>query len=94
MESINSSCDYFSSIDQPKILTPNEINRLQTDKPICEFKRLKLEREASINWDKFYRRNRTNFFKDRHWTKADLQDLCPDIDFINVCQHKSTIIYD
>lgn len=28
----------------------------------------KYAREASRNWDRFYRRNRANFFKDRHWT--------------------------
>lgn len=28
----------------------------------------KYARESSRNWDKFYRRNKTNFYRDRHWT--------------------------
>uniref|UniRef100_A0A0K0EDI8 tRNA N(3)-methylcytidine methyltransferase n=1 Tax=Strongyloides stercoralis TaxID=6248 RepID=A0A0K0EDI8_STRER len=33
------------------------------------------------NWDIFYKRNKDNFFKDRHWSKKDLQDACPNLDF-------------
>lgn len=33
------------------------------------------EIEAKKNWDKFYLRNKTNFFKDRHWTKNEFEEL-------------------
>ena len=50
-----------------------EEQRLQLEKQdtrlITEFKANKLELEAQKNWDLFYKRNETNFFKDRHWTK-------------------------
>uniref|UniRef100_A0A0N4ZHA7 tRNA N(3)-methylcytidine methyltransferase n=1 Tax=Parastrongyloides trichosuri TaxID=131310 RepID=A0A0N4ZHA7_PARTI len=36
---------------------------------------------AQKNWDKFYKRNKDNFFKDRHWSKDDLQEACPHINF-------------
>lgn len=28
----------------------------------------KVQREASKNWDKFYKRHQDKFFHDRHWT--------------------------
>ncbi|CEF68265.1 Methyltransferase-like protein 6 [Strongyloides ratti] len=34
------------------------------------------------NWDIFYKRNKDNFFKDRHWSKRDLEEACPDLDFL------------
>ena len=33
------------------------------------------EREASKNWDLFYRRNRDRFFKDRHYLQAEWPEL-------------------
>lgn len=36
----------------------------------------KAEREAARNWDIFYKKNETRFFKDRHWTDREFeQDL-------------------
>lgn len=43
--------------------------------PVSEFKQLKLEKEAQKNWDLFYKRNSTNFFKDRHWTTREFEEL-------------------
>ncbi|EGF79114.1 hypothetical protein BATDEDRAFT_90104 [Batrachochytrium dendrobatidis JAM81] len=40
-----------------------------------EFKRNKLVDEAARNWDIFYKRNTTNFFKDRHWIEREFPDL-------------------
>ncbi|XP_043195061.1 tRNA N(3)-methylcytidine methyltransferase METTL6-like [Amphibalanus amphitrite] len=42
---------------------------------VSEFKRLKLEQEAAKNWDKFYKRNETRFYKDRHWTTREFKEL-------------------
>ena len=44
-------------------------------KIVSEFKQKKLEKEAQKNWDLFYKRNATNFFKDRHWTTAEFEEL-------------------
>ncbi|KAL0081947.1 methyltransferase-like protein 6 [Phycomyces blakesleeanus] len=35
----------------------------------------KYKKEAAKNWDMFYRRNTTKFFKDRHWTNREFEDL-------------------
>lgn len=37
----------------------------------------KYARESSKNWDKFYRRNKTNFFRDRRWTTTESTDGFP-----------------
>jgi methyltransferase-like protein 6 len=42
---------------------------------ISDFRKAQLERDARKNWDKFYLRNETNFFKDRHWTTREFKDL-------------------
>ena len=61
----------------PRNLTEAEKTRLQNDSiPVSEFKKNKLEKEAQRNWDLFYKRNSTNFFKDRHWTCREFQELC------------------
>ncbi|KAI8923622.1 S-adenosyl-L-methionine-dependent methyltransferase [Entophlyctis helioformis] len=42
---------------------------------LSEFMRAKLVTEAAKNWDLFYKNNATNFFKDRHWTEREFQEL-------------------
>ena len=65
------SCD-----DCNRILTPEEIKRLHKDTQlVSDFKRNKLEAEAKRNWDLFYKRNQTNFFKDRHWITREFPEL-------------------
>ncbi|KAJ3214934.1 GTPase-activating protein S13 [Dinochytrium kinnereticum] len=43
-------------------------------KPLSDFLANKIK-EASKNWDSFYKRNTTNFFKDRHWTTKEFAEL-------------------
>ncbi|KAI8039603.1 tRNA N(3)-methylcytidine methyltransferase METTL6 [Drosophila gunungcola] len=45
---------------------------------VPEFKANKLEIDAQRNWDIFYKRNETRFFKDRHWTTREFQELLED----------------
>ncbi|XP_026573578.1 methyltransferase-like protein 6 isoform X2 [Pseudonaja textilis] len=52
----------------PEQLAPNQVL-------ISDFKQQKLEKEAQKNWDLFYKRNSTNFFKDRHWTTREFEEL-------------------
>ncbi|TGZ66187.1 hypothetical protein CRM22_005455 [Opisthorchis felineus] len=47
----------------------------QVDSLIDQFNRKKLIREAGKNWDRFYNRNGTRFFKDRHWTTREFTEL-------------------
>nr|KAG5707632.1 hypothetical protein BaRGS_031014 [Batillaria attramentaria] len=57
-------------------LTAEEIERLKKDTALVSaFKQTKLEKEAEKNWDLFYKRNTTKFFKDRHWTKREFEEL-------------------
>ncbi|OWR51004.1 hypothetical protein KGM_208847 [Danaus plexippus plexippus] len=42
---------------------------------ITEARAARLEREAKRHWDIFYKRNETKFFKDRHWTTREFQEL-------------------
>nr|XP_054767439.1 tRNA N(3)-methylcytidine methyltransferase METTL6-like [Lytechinus pictus] len=62
--------------NHPRELTENEKQRLAEDKTcVSDFKQNKLEIEAKKNWDLFYKRNSTNFFKDRHWTTREFEEL-------------------
>lgn len=57
-------------------LAPEEAEKLAKDQVlVSDFKQLKLEKEAQKNWDLFYKRNSTNFFKDRHWTTREFEEL-------------------
>lgn len=42
---------------------------------VSAFKQMQLEKDAQKNWDLFYKRNTTNFFKDRHWTSREFEEL-------------------
>ncbi|KAJ2751578.1 hypothetical protein GGI19_004397 [Coemansia pectinata] len=44
---------------------------------VPEFWQKKYKDEAGRNWDKFYNRNSTNFFKDRNWTDREFEELRP-----------------
>lgn len=59
-----------------RVLTPEERERLGGERAlVSDFKLMKLEKEAQKNWDLFYKRNATNFFKDRHWTTREFEEL-------------------
>ncbi|XP_023326980.1 methyltransferase-like protein 6 [Eurytemora carolleeae] len=47
----------------------------QNSRFVPEFKANKLEVDAARNWDLFYKRNQTKFFKDRHWTTREFNEL-------------------
>ncbi|XP_062534636.1 tRNA N(3)-methylcytidine methyltransferase METTL6-like, partial [Armigeres subalbatus] len=61
----------------PKTLTDDEKLRLQEQnkRMISDFQARKLELEARKHWDLFYKRNETRFFKDRHWTTREFEEL-------------------
>ncbi|XP_012877613.1 PREDICTED: methyltransferase-like protein 6 isoform X2 [Dipodomys ordii] len=61
---------------QTRILSFEEEEKLKRDQVlVSDFKQKKLEKEAQKNWDLFYKRNSTNFFKDRHWTTREFEEL-------------------
>lgn len=57
-----------------RVLT-QEMEKLDGEVLVSDFKQIKLEKEAQKNWDLFYKRNSTNFFKDRHWTTREFEEL-------------------
>ncbi|KAK9514398.1 hypothetical protein VZT92_027866 [Zoarces viviparus] len=58
------------------LLSREELGRLGGERAlVSDFKLMKLEKEAQKNWDLFYKRNATNFFKDRHWTTREFEEL-------------------
>ena len=60
-----------------KTLTEEEHSKLCLDTElVSEYKQQKLEKEAKKSWDLFYKRNKTNFYKDRHWTTREFSELC------------------
>ena len=58
-------------------LTEEERAKLeaQNSRIVSPFKAQQLEKHASRNWDLFYKRNETLFFKDRNWTTREFQEL-------------------
>lgn len=60
-----------------RTLTSEEVETLkQHDSSLVpEFKKNKLEKDAAKNWDLFYKRNTTKFYKDRHWTRREFEEL-------------------
>lgn len=60
-----------------KVLTDDEKVRLeeQNKRMVTDFQARKLELEARKHWDLFYKRNETRFFKDRHWTTREFEEL-------------------
>lgn len=89
MESVETFVD-SAGIESPvrtddygvRILSQDEMDRLKDDRVVSEYKQQKLEKEAQKNWDLFYKRNTTNFFKDRHWTTREFEELkaCRQVD--------------
>lgn len=65
--------------EEPRTLSEAEKSLLASQKEMGDFKRRKLEIEAQKNWDRFYKRNKGKFFKDRHWTKNEITDILCDV---------------
>ncbi|XP_055593888.1 tRNA N(3)-methylcytidine methyltransferase METTL6 [Uranotaenia lowii] len=63
-----------------KVLSEAEQRLLQEQnkRMVSDFQSRKLELEARKHWDLFYKRNETRFFKDRHWTTREFEELLCD----------------
>jgi methyltransferase-like protein 6 len=74
--SCDDKCSSSSHGHWAKQLTDEEIAKLSSDTNlVSQFRQNKLEKEAKKNWDLFYKRNETNFFRDRHWTTREFNEL-------------------
>ncbi|XP_024083734.1 methyltransferase-like protein 6 isoform X2 [Cimex lectularius] len=65
-----SFADTKTLTDQEKKILENQDSRIVSD-----FVAKKIEAEVKKNWDLFYKRNETKFFKDRHWTTREFIEL-------------------
>jgi methyltransferase-like protein 6 len=67
---------------ETRILTSEERTKLQlqNERLVSEHQAAKLELSAKRYWDIFYKRNETKFFKDRHWTVREFEELSTDGD--------------
>lgn len=73
---VGSSATHQSTGSCERILSEEEMEKLKNDQVlVSDFKQQKLEIDAQKNWDLFYKRNSTNFFKDRHWTTREFEEL-------------------
>jgi len=62
-------------VHRPLTAEEEELLKCQETRTISERKQNQLESEARKHWDLFYKRNSTKFFKDRHWTLREFQEL-------------------
>ena len=68
-----------------RTLSEKEKEKLARDvNLVSEFKSNKFEKEAQKNWDVFYKRNTTKFFKDRHWTRREFGELINSSDEVSI----------
>lgn len=60
-----------------KCLTDEEIQKMevQNSRLVSEFQAIQLEKNTKKHWDLFYKRNEIRFFKDRHWTTREFEEL-------------------
>lgn len=76
-------CDQNSvSSTETRVLTSEERMKLQLQNKrlVSEHQAATLELNAKRYWDLFYKRNETKFFKDRHWTVREFEELSTDGD--------------
>jgi methyltransferase-like protein 6 len=71
-DNINDSVHGYRS-DAERVITTDEYDCLysletQERQQVSVFKQDQYDKNAQKHWDQFYKRNTSNFFKDRHWT--------------------------
>lgn len=57
-----------------------DIDRLRDEPTIRHYLVQKYQKDASRNWDLFYKRNTTHFFKNRYWLTREFPELIPEGD--------------
>ncbi|KAM7539203.1 hypothetical protein Aperf_G00000050649 [Anoplocephala perfoliata] len=66
----------LETINDPPISKEAQANLEHQLATLCTaFEHNKLQKEAGRNWDRFYNRHGVKFFRDRHWTRREFEDL-------------------
>ena len=69
------SSEGVAHVHRPLTAEEQELLKCQATRSVSERRQNQLESEARKHWDLFYKRNSTKFFKDRHWTLREFQEL-------------------
>ncbi|KAJ8674275.1 hypothetical protein QAD02_005537 [Eretmocerus hayati] len=77
MENVTVEGEIYEGHVAKQRLTSEEIEKLeaQNTRLVSDFQAQKLEINAKKHWDLFYKRNEMKFFKDRHWTTREFEEL-------------------
>lgn len=67
--------DYFCNSEKALSEAEQQRLELQNSRLVPEYKANTLEVQAQRHWDLFYKRNENRFFKDRHWTTREFEEL-------------------
>ncbi|KAI9222713.1 methyltransferase like 6 [Blastocladiella britannica] len=59
----------------PAYIEQAELLLAKDAQPVPDFWVSKYKADAAKNWNVFYKRNTTNFYKDRHWTDREFPEL-------------------
>lgn len=60
----------------PSLSSPSpSCSTLPSSPAVSEYWQQKYRQDAAKNWNLFYRRNQTRFFKDRHWIEREFPEL-------------------
>ena len=83
--SLDLPINHHPSLDTPPV-TPPSISSETSIHPVTNTTTLPVPaadpasvyiRRAGMYWNDFYRHNTSNFFKDRHWTDREFEELKP-----------------
>eukprot|EP00051_Salpingoeca_urceolata_P014882 m.189878 g.189878 ORF g.189878 m.189878 type:complete len:271 (-) comp18218_c0_seq6:31-843(-) len=68
-------CEDETATVEPPLPSAEDLQRVTEEDPMPAYKRDRLRKFSQRNWDMFYKRNTTHFFKDRHWLDREFPEM-------------------